>query len=133
MPRELRLAFWLAVTLVIVSVVAATHGWALLAAGIVVALYQARKRKLRLSGPSQPRQVRARQPISRKVKAAVWLRDGGRCRHCGMTDAEAVARTGEHLHYDHIVPFSWGGPDTEDNLQLLCQFCNLSKGNRRAG
>ena len=78
-------------------------------------------------------ETRQRQQIPRAVKAAVWLRDGGRCRHCGITDAEATARTGVHLHYDHIVPFSRNGADTENNIQLLCEECNLSKGNRVIG
>ena len=78
-------------------------------------------------------ETRARQPLSREVKAAAWQRDGGRCRHCGTTDAEATARTGVHLHYDHIVPFSRNGTDTVNNIQLLCENCNLAKGNRFAG
>jgi HNH endonuclease len=78
-------------------------------------------------------ETRVRQPLPREVKAAVWLRDGGRCAHCGVTDADATARTGVHLHYDHIVPFSRNGADTVNNIQLLCEDCNLSKGNRYAG
>ena len=78
-------------------------------------------------------ETRVRQPVPREVKAAVWQRDGGRCRHCGITDADAVTRTGVHLHYDHIVPFSRNGTDTVNNLQLLCEPCNLRKGNRFAG
>jgi 5-methylcytosine-specific restriction endonuclease McrA len=58
----------------------------------------------------------------------VWQRDEGACRNCGITDAESVARDGEHLHYDHIIPFSLNGADTVVNLQLLCGPCNLSKG-----
>ncbi len=78
-------------------------------------------------------EVRVRQPIPRAVKAAVWQRDGGRCQHCRVTDVDAVARTGVHLHYDHIVPFSSNGADTERNIQLLCESCNLAKGNRYTG
>jgi len=78
-------------------------------------------------------ETRQRQQIPREVRAAVWLRDGGRCRHCGITDAEATARTGVHLHYDHIVPFSRNGADTENNIQLLCEECNLGKSNRYTG
>jgi hypothetical protein len=87
-----------------------------------------------LPGPAQPLgECRARTAIPRTVKAAVWQRDGGRCAHCGITDAESAARTGVHLHYDHVVPFSRNGTDTVNNIQLLCEPCNLSKGNRYVG
>lgn len=88
-------------------------------------------RQLRIVQPAG--EVRERQPLSREVKAAVWRRDGARCRHCGMTDDESVARTGVHLHYDHIVPFSRNGTDSVNNIQLLCEPCNLGKGNRYVG
>jgi hypothetical protein len=55
------------------------------------------------------------------LRAAVLLRDDGKCVKCGAE---------EKLHIDHIVPFSKGGTTTLANLQTLCQFCNLSKGNR---
>lgn len=31
-------------------------------------------------------------------------------------------------HLDHVVPLIAGGPHCDDNLQLLCPPCNLSKG-----
>jgi hypothetical protein len=93
-----------------------------------------RQSQTSLYSPSQPLgETRTRVGISREVKAMVWQRDGGRCRHCGVTDAEATARTGVHLHYDHVVPFSRNGTDTVNNLQLLCEKCNLSKSNRYVG
>jgi hypothetical protein len=65
-----------------------------------------------------------RQPNTRvipgEVKAHVWKRDGGRCVKCG---------SGDHLHFDHILPWSKGGTSLlADNIQLLCAFCNISKG-----
>lgn len=61
---------------------------------------------------------RRRQGISRDVKNAVWRRDGGCCVECGSK---------EHLEYDHIIPHSKGGSDTERNIQLLCMKCNRAK------
>jgi uncharacterized protein YozE (UPF0346 family) len=61
---------------------------------------------------------RRRQGIPREVKNAVWRRDRGCCVECGSK---------EHLEYDHIIPHSKGGSDTERNIQLLCMKCNREK------
>jgi 5-methylcytosine-specific restriction endonuclease McrA len=34
------------------------------------------------------------------------------------------------IHFDHVIPYSWGGADTVENLQILCQRCNQRRGNR---
>lgn len=62
-----------------------------------------------------------REAMPRSVQREVWQRDGGRCAECS---------TKELLCFDHIVPFSRGGSNTVRNIQLLCERCNLSKGNR---
>ena len=60
-----------------------------------------------------------RQSIPQEVKVAVWQRDNGRCVDCGsQTD----------LEFDHVIPVSMGGANTERNLQLLCAVCNRRKG-----
>jgi hypothetical protein len=35
-----------------------------------------------------------------------------------------------NLRVDHIIPLYKGGLSIPDNLQVLCQSCNLSKGQR---
>lgn len=59
--------------------------------------------------------------ISKKVRDSVWRRDGGRCVECDSN---------ENLEYDHIIPFSKGGSNTERNIQLLCEVCNRNKSNK---
>ncbi|WP_201764283.1 HNH endonuclease [Citrifermentans bemidjiense] len=61
---------------------------------------------------------RKRQPIARAVRNVVWNRDGGVCVECGSN---------ENLEFDHIIPHSKGGSDTERNIQLLCMKCNRTK------
>ena len=60
----------------------------------------------------------ARMRIPDTVRAAVIVRDGGRCRRCRST---------RNLEVDHIVPLSRGGGAEEENLQALCRRCNRRK------
>jgi len=62
--------------------------------------------------------------ISRQVMTEVWNRDGGKCVKCGSQIG---------LEFDHIIPVSKGGSSTVNNVQLLCQQHNRSKGNREIG
>jgi Restriction endonuclease len=65
-----------------------------------------------------------RQRIPDDVQIFVWNRDNGVCVKCG---------TNENLAFDHIIPFSKGGSNSRRNLQILCDRCNLSKGNKIGG
>ena len=60
-----------------------------------------------------------RELIPDAIRGQVWRRDNGRCVQC---------RSKQNLQFDHIIPVAEGGATTIDNLQLLCQSCNLSKG-----
>jgi len=64
----------------------------------------------------QDRLANRRVPDS--LRAAVLVRDGGRCRKC---------RRPINLEMDHIVPLSKGGETEESNLQVLCRRCNRFK------
>ncbi|WP_408095919.1 HNH endonuclease [Peredibacter sp. HCB2-198] len=52
--------------------------------------------------------------IPASVKRDVYARDK-KCINCGST---------RNLNYDHILPYSMGGPNTKENLRLLCSPCN---------
>lgn len=62
-----------------------------------------------------------RQPIPRKLRHQVFQRDNYRCRECGATKEQT------RLHVDHIKPVSKGGTNDINNLQTLCEDCNLAK------
>ena len=60
--------------------------------------------------------------IPSDVKAQVWKRDKGQCVQCGSK---------EHLHFDHILPWSKGGTSKDvRNIQLLCRKHNLQKSDK---
>ncbi len=59
--------------------------------------------------------------IPQSVRHEVYQRDGGRCVQCGSV---------QNIHFDHIIPFSRGGANSVENIQLLCASCNLDKGDR---
>ena len=58
--------------------------------------------------------------LNDSIKRKVFDRDGKRCAVCGST---------EKLCVDHIFPVSRGGFTQMDNLQVLCEKCNIQKSN----
>jgi 5-methylcytosine-specific restriction endonuclease McrA len=73
-------------------------------------------------GLDPPTRTTHRNP-SWRLRAQVLVRDGATCRLCG-----ANPQSGAKLHVDHIKPWSRGGETTLDNLQILCEICNIGKG-----
>jgi hypothetical protein len=79
-----------------------------------------------LNREPEPEPIRpTRDPIPAQLRFRVLSRDHFRCQYCGRSQAE-----GAILHLDHVVPFSKGGPTTEDNLITACMDCNLGKTDR---
>lgn len=77
--------------------------------------------------PTSPNQIvgtksRRSRKINARLRAKVLMRDGATCRLCGATPQD-----GAKLHIDHIIPWSKGGDNTLDNLQVLCDKCNIGK------
>jgi hypothetical protein len=67
------------------------------------------------------RRIISRVKIPQALRDLVMERDEYTCQRCSAT---------ENLSLDHIIPYSFGGPDTEENLRVLCRSCNSSRGNR---
>jgi hypothetical protein len=59
--------------------------------------------------------------IPQDVKIQVTVRDNGMCVQCGSV---------EDIHFDHMIPWSKGGSNSVNNIQLLCGPCNRRKGAR---
>lgn len=64
--------------------------------------------------------------VSLRTRFRVLKRDNFRCCACGASPA---LTPGLSLHIDHIKAWSTGGKTTEENLQTLCEACNLGKSN----
>ncbi len=62
--------------------------------------------------------------IPEALRYQVLKAASGKCVLCGASAETAV------LHVDHIVPRSKGGTNDLDNLQCLCEQCNLGKSNK---
>ncbi len=66
---------------------------------------------------------RTTRDISWRLRAKILMRDGAKCQMCG-----ASPQSGARLHVDHIHPWSKGGETSLENLRILCEQCNIGKG-----
>lgn len=63
---------------------------------------------------------------SLRLRFRILKRDNFACRACGASPA---LTPGIELHVDHVIAWSVGGETVEENLQTLCDTCNLGKSN----
>lgn len=80
--------------------------------------------RLKLKNKFKGKKMRKRDPIESRLRHEVFKRDEYKCQECSKSKKETI------LHCDHILPVSQGGMDEMDNLQTLCQACNLAKSNK---
>jgi hypothetical protein len=71
--------------------------------------------------------VSERSKMTPRLRFSVLARCNFTCQACGRKAPDVV------LHVDHIVPISKGGLSRFDNLQALCQECNIGKGAKLLG
>ena len=69
----------------------------------------------------------ARKSLSKRLRFAVFDRDGFTCQYCGQQPPDVI------LHVDHIIAVSNGGTDDPENLRTSCRTCNLGKANKAIG
>ena len=67
---------------------------------------------------------------SRNIKQVLYRRQEGQCAGPCGEDGRGRLLDMDLFEIDHIVPRAKGGPDIDDNLQLLCPTCNRRKGSR---
>jgi HNH endonuclease len=63
----------------------------------------------------------SRLPIPKRIRFAVFKRDGFTCQYCGAHPPDVI------LEIDHIEPISEGGSNDESNLATACTSCNRGK------
>lgn len=83
--------------------------------------YQLRKLNFELTR-SEAFNKDQRKLMTAELRRKVKIRDNFTCQCCGKYMPDEVG-----LHIDHIVPVSKGGLSITDNLQVLCDKCNLKK------
>lgn len=77
------------------------------------------------NNPQSSQKHTTKRDPSDRLKVQVLMRDGNRCRICGVECSDGL----HNIHFDHIIPWSKGGETTLENLQVLCSDCNEAKGN----
>lgn len=59
--------------------------------------------------------------LSKGITDKLFNLQHGKCACCGLP-------LGDNYHLDHIMPLALGGSNTDENIQLLRQRCNIQKG-----
>jgi 5-methylcytosine-specific restriction endonuclease McrA len=79
------------------------------------------RKEIKLLEKLESEEIVPREPIPEAVRFAVWRRDGGKCVKCAGKKS---------LEFEHIIPVSKGGSNTERNIQILCEKCNRTKSDK---
>lgn len=86
---------------------------------------QIERQKIKFKGKKELSHITKR-TVSLRLRFRVLQRDSFRCKLCGRNPADDPKIK---LHVDPVIPWSKGGETVIDNLQTLCEKCNIGKGN----
>ncbi len=76
------------------------------------------------SGATETKEPRREgRTVPRDLMLKVVRRDNHVCQMCHQYVPD------NEIEFDHIIPFSRGGPTTVENIRLLCSTCNRRKSN----
>lgn len=70
------------------------------------------------------RDHKTKRDVNLRLRFKVLQRDNFKCCACGASPSKDP---NVNLHVDHIIPWAKGGETELDNLQTLCERCNLGK------
>lgn len=69
---------------------------------------------------------RTKRDANWRLRAKILIRDNCICKMCGASPAKNPDTV---LHVDHVLAWDLGGETLEENLQTLCEPCNIGKSN----
>jgi HNH endonuclease len=92
-----------------------------------IEIFESLDEELKEQLPRKISEQKGKRTIPLALRYIVLKRDNSKCVRCGRGPDKD---NGIKLHVDHKIPFSLGGLTTLDNLQTLCQECNLGKSNK---
>ena len=72
----------------------------------------------------------SRTSFGERKRERILIRDKYTCQKCGFKNGDKNGSGDRPLHIDHIVPLKFGGSNNENNLQVLCDECNLKKNSK---
>ncbi len=76
--------------------------------------------------PKEVKIKRTPRGINLRLRWTILKRDNFSCKKCGRSPAKDSSII---LHIDHIIPWSKDGETIIENLETLCEQCNLGKSN----
>lgn len=80
--------------------------------------------EVRNSAETQFQRRRTSREINWRLRAKVLIKHSCICQMCGDSPAKNPDTV---LHVDHILAWANGGETVEENLQTLCEVCNIGK------
>ena len=57
--------------------------------------------------------------ISSKMRLEMFFKANNQCQSC-----RSKIHPGQKCELDHIISIAMGGPDTKENMQILCKICH---------
>jgi len=72
--------------------------------------------------------MQPRRAIPLDLRVAVIARDGLTCQLCTHPVVDGGdPNAGDRLNLDHVIQWAIGGPDTLENLRVVCRLCNSTR------
>lgn len=76
------------------------------------------------SGATETKEARKQgRYLPRDIMLKVVRRDNQMCQVCHQHVRD------DEIEFDHVIPYSKGGPTSVENIRLLCRSCNKKKSN----